>query len=111
MKHQVSPVARAKQGGNILPLCVPLWGKKEVKRQQGEGRMHREKGNETRDQLHGPRTGGGPGLFLRGEEKNCRGVQGTDFKRREEKESERLNKSPKRVCHTESTLFHQQTRP
>ena len=61
MKHQVSPVARAKQGGNILPLCVPLWGKKEVKRQQGEGRMHREKGNETRDQLHGPRTGGALG--------------------------------------------------
>ena len=65
--------------------------------------MHREKGNETRDQLHGPRTGGGPGPFLRGEEKNSRGVQGRDFKE-EKKRNQRGQTKAQRGCATPNQL-------
>ena len=65
--------------------------------------MHREKGNETRDQLHGPRTGGGSGPVFCGKEKNSRGVQVTDFKEEKKRNQRGQTKALKNVlyhdCH------------
>ena len=65
--------------------------------------MHREKGNETRDQLHGPRTGGGSGPVFCGKEKNSRGVQVTDFKE-EKKRNQRGQTKAQRGCATLNQL-------
>lgn len=95
--------ARAKQGGNALPLCVPLWGKGGKETAGGRQDAQRERQRDKRAAAWSTNWRR-PWALLTWWRKEFHRSPGNRLQGREEKESERSDKSPKRLCHTKSTL-------